>query len=116
MIEVDRFLDRVPGPQYKCFDFAREVWQISFGVDVGYSLHSLTVALSERQIKPSELRAFEKLKQPEEPCFVTMQRGRTVPHIGIWTQGRVLHLAPTGAQYVPLFVAARRYPRVGFYR
>lgn len=116
MIRVDDFLDRVPSHDYKCFDFVREVWWLSFSEDIGDQLTGLTRALHERKILPSEMRLVKKLHSRVDPCVVVMQRGRTEPHIGIWYGGRVLHLAPTGAQYVPLNVAARRYPKVSFYR
>jgi hypothetical protein len=117
MIQVDRFLDRVPGPQYKCFDFVREVWRESFGVDLGDQLKGLAAALDSRKVRPGEVKRFIKLAQPVNPCFVIFQRPRNIPHIGIWYEGRVLHLqGGQSAQYVPLKDVKRLlYTKVSFY-
>lgn len=117
MINVDRFLDRVPGPQYKCFDFAREVWRESFGIDVGDQLTSLAQAVDHRKISHTEVRGFTKLNGPSDPCFVVFQRPRTEPHIGIWTKGRVLHLqGGASAQYSRLKDLLCRFTKVSFWR
>jgi hypothetical protein len=114
---VDAFLDRVPGPNYKCFDFAREVWRESFGIDVGDQLKTLSGALSDRRVVPSEMKGFAKLSEPVDPCFVVFQRARTTPHIGVWHAGRVLHLqGGASAQFSRLEDIARRYTKVSFYK
>lgn len=114
MIRVDDFLNRVPGPNYECFDFAREVWLESFGEDVG---DQLAVLVSEiKKLVPSEYRRIQKLNGPVDPCFVVMQRHRTVPHIGIFHQGQVLHLFGTGAMFDSFRNATRRYRKVTYYR
>lgn len=116
MINVDSFLDRVPGPQYKCFDFVREVWAESFAVDLGDQLQGLAAALDDRHVVLSELRGFRKLLVPSDPCFVIFQRRRSTPHIGIWYQGNVLHLqGGQSAQYSRLKDVALRYTRTTFY-
>jgi hypothetical protein len=117
MIRVDHFLDRVPGPQYKCWDFVRECWLASFGVDLGDKLKGLSAALDSRRVRASEVKGFTKLAKPVSPCFVIFQRPRNVPHIGIWYEGRVLHLqGGQSAQYVPLRDIKRLiYTKVTFY-
>lgn len=118
MIHVDAFLDRVPGPNYRCFDFVREVWLTSFGYDLGDQLGTLQAALSARSPKLSEVKRFTKSAKPEaDPCFVVFQRKRTTPHIGIFYRGRVLHLqGGQSAQYSRLIDIARRYEKVSYYR
>lgn len=116
MIRVDDFLDRVPSAQYKCFDFAREVWLASFGEDMGDKLKGFLGAASSRRFVLSDIRKCVRLDAPVDPCFVLMRGGKNViPHVGIWYQGRVLHLSGTGAQYMPLKMVAWRYPRVDYF-
>lgn len=117
-IEVDAFLDRVYAVDYKCFDFVREVWLASYGEDVGDKLKGFLAAVSERRVKLSEAKSVKILDKPESPCFVLLQRkgAKTPPHIGIWYDGEVLHLGPSGAQYFPLPVVARQYQKVTFFR
>lgn len=114
-IVVDKYLDRVPTDEYKCFDFVREVWRDAFGVDVGDQLKALAAALTERKLVGSDLRTCEKLKAAVDPCFVVMQRKRTVPHIGIMCEGEVLSLTGNGATYDKLKNVARRYGKVSYY-
>jgi hypothetical protein len=117
LIAVDTFLDRVPRADYKCFDFVREVWRESFGVDLGDQLKGLSAALDDRRIKASEVKGFTKLENPVDPCFVIFQRHRTTPHIGIWHKGRVLHLqGGASAQFSRLKDIARRYTKVSYYK
>jgi hypothetical protein len=118
MIRVDDFLDRVPGADYKCFDFVREVWLRSFGVDVGDQLAGLRAALEHRKVAMSEVKRFTKSDFPVvDPCFVVFQRKRSIPHIGILFDGRVLHLqGGASAQYSRFKDIARRYTKVSFYR
>ena len=115
MIHVDSFLDRVPHAGYRCFDFVREVWLASFGEDVGDQLAGLDGSPRDRKLIPSELRLFRRLDAPVDPCFVVFQRHRTVPHIGIWYRGSVLHLAASGAQYTLLHFVSRPYSKVSYY-
>lgn len=115
MIRVDAFLNRVPRVGYKCFDFVREVWFESFGVDVGDKLVSLEGTLRDRRLLPGEMRKVTRLDKPVDPCFVVFQRKRTTPHIGILYMGRVLHLSATGAEYTLLRFVARPYTRVSYY-
>lgn len=115
MIDVDKFLDRLPSGDYKCWDFVREVWRESFGVDVGDKLASLVGALKDRKIVLSELRGCTRIDKPVDPCFVVMHRKRTEPHIGIWTGGEVLNLTGNGVVYDKLKFVSRTYGKVSFY-
>ncbi|MFZ1074799.1 MAG: hypothetical protein WAN50_00265 [Minisyncoccia bacterium] len=117
-IEVDTWLDRVYTRDYKCFDFVREVWQASFGEDVGDKLVSMIAAVGGRRLKLEEVKRFTVLEKPVSPCFVLYQRKgvKTPPHIGIWIDGSVLHLAITGAQFLPFAIVARQWQKVTFFQ
>lgn len=115
-INVDSFLDRERGPQYRCFDFVREVWLASFGEDVALKLTAFLGAVSTRKFKLSDIKHCVRLDKPVDPCFVLLQSDlRVLPHVGIWYQGKVLHLAYTGAEYMPLEMVARHYRRVSYF-
>ena len=117
-INVDEYLNRVYTPTYKCFDFVREVWLDSFGIDIGDMLKSFLGVVSDRRIKLKEAKQMVILDKPQSPCFVLLQRRgiKTPPHIGIWYNNAVLHLASTGAQYFPLADVARQYHKVTFFK
>lgn len=62
------------------------------------------------------MRGIKRLKSPVSPCFVLMQRSQTIPHIGVYWKGRVLHLNDKGAQYQPLNIARGYFPLIRFYK
>lgn len=116
MIGVDRFLDRIPSKDYNCMDFVREVWLAIKGTDIASSLTWLSARFKDRKSTVSGARGFERLKSPCTPCIVFMQRRFLVPHVGIWIDGRVLHLKDNGVQFQPLNVACGYYNRLSYYR
>jgi hypothetical protein len=116
MIQVDKFLDRVPLTQYNCFDFVREVWLDWFGEDVALKLNKLVGDFSQRKATISGVKAFTRLKQPKNPCFVVMQRLRCTPHVGIYLDGNLFHLGDRGAEFRPLNVARGYFQTIRFYQ
>lgn len=117
-MNTDPYFDRQRTPTYECFDFVREVWLSEFGEDIGDKLRGLVASISgnSHRVNLSEVKLFKRLQVPIDPCFVILQRGRTVPHSGIYYQGSVFHLAGNSPQFQPLSVVSRCYPRVSFYR
>ncbi len=103
--EVDRYLGKEFSAEfYNCWDFAKEIWLELCGV-------RLTVAtVLQAQAE------YEVLKQAISPCLVLMQGRSALPHIGVYYQGRVLHLKPEGARYQPLHLARLGFHTVTFYR
>lgn len=119
MPSVDPLLSKTRTPGYDCLDFAIEAWEHLVG-DTGVMarLHALSdgIHAEDGRVSLSAVRGFEKLESPSSPCFVVMQRTRTQPHIGIYHNGRVLHLKENGVEYQPIAVARRYFTKIGFYR
>ena len=116
MIKVDDFLDRVRGPNYRCFDFVREVWLCSFGEDIAVRLKGFLGAMSQRKFLLSDIKQCKRLKAAVDPCFILFQSDNSlVPHVGIWYRGKVLHLAAGAAEYQPFDVVAKRFTRVSYF-
>jgi hypothetical protein len=115
---IDEFLDRMPSKNYNCLDFVKEVWIGLFGIDVKDKLDLLCAGVySDKGIlKFSAIKGFKKLNKPKSPCFVLMQRTKLSPHVGIYYNGRMLHLLGTGVEYQPLNVAKRYFTKIGFYK
>jgi hypothetical protein len=114
---IDPFLSRTRKPGYNCLDFVREVWLGLFGDDVRARLDALCASVHgpANQIALSGVRGFKKLTRPESPCFVVMQRSKVEPHIGIYLNGRILHLADRAVEFQPVQVACRYFTRIGYY-
>lgn len=114
---VDRYLDRrFDKARYNCFDFAREVWKELTGVDLGAQTpEDISIsAFTARALFVAN--SLEKLDAPVDPCLVLMRRARIEPHVGVYYRGRVLHLKPTGVQYMPLDQVTAAYTTITFYR
>jgi hypothetical protein len=116
MLRVDDFLDRVRTPEYKCFDFVREVWLATYGEDIGIKLQAFLGSTVNRRFTLSDVKRCKRLYIPVDPCFVLLQSDmRLEPHVGIWHKGSVLHLAAVGVEFLPLEMVARRYQRVSYF-
>lgn len=115
-MSTDDFLDRTPGRTYNCFDFVQEVWLRMTGEDVRNKMTKLIGDFKNRRWTASGMKQFKRLTEPSHPCFVVMQRKRTTPHVGIWFEGRVLHLTATGVEWQPLQVARRYFTDIRYYR
>ena len=88
---------------YNCFHFARDVWRELTGGD------SLIGS-------PRELRSiFERIKSPIDPCLVVFTGGRDT-HIGVYFEGRVMHLTESGVSRERLASASVGFKKVSFYR
>lgn len=118
MFSVDPFLDRTPRKDYNCLDFATEVWLAMNGDNIKQKLDKLCAGVhsADGKVRLSGVRGFEKLEQPISPCFVVMQRNKVQPHIGIFFNGRILHLVDNGVENQPLLVAKRYFTKIGFYK
>lgn len=115
MMSIDQFLDRMPGPSYNCLNLVREVWLAMTGVDVTDRLTGLVGAFAARGPNLSWAKGFTRLLEPTDPCIVLMQRFKCTPHVGIWIDGRVLHLTARGVQFQPLIVARAYYNTIRYY-
>jgi hypothetical protein len=115
-MSIDEFLGRMPGPEYNCFDFVREVWLKMKHEDIAeHKLKRLAGPFRNRKWTVSGMKMFQELTNPVDPCFVVMQRPRAQPHVGIWTDGRVLHLKQSGVEFQPLDVAKWYFTDIRFY-
>lgn len=88
---------------YNCFHFARDVWREVTGRDrlIG---------------SPQELRSiFERIDSPTDPCLVVFTGGRDT-HIGVYFEGRVMHLTESGVSRERLASASVGFKKVSFYR
>lgn len=116
MFRVDPWLSKTFSLNtYNCFDFAREVWRELTGVDLGDQVPE-PPNIKAYQIQAVKVsNTLKKLTAPANPCIVLFQRSGVEPHIGIFYNGKVLHLNQQGAYYVPLLNVARDYQTVSFY-
>lgn len=91
-MNLDHFLDRTWSKAYTCNEFACEVWEYITG-------ESLTERLTHFLNGNGH---FIPLKDPKSPCIVLFTRKNADAHVGIFYEGKLLHLNHKGAHYVDL--------------
>ncbi|MDQ8953474.1 hypothetical protein RFH42_10935 [Acinetobacter rudis] len=88
---IEQLLCRERRKDYNCQDFVGEAWEILTG-------EKLKQKIFDHQNQRNKL---ERLDEPISPCLVFFSNARYQNHIGLFYDGKVLHLTDA-AQYVPL--------------
>ena len=109
MSAFDNLMGRnfMPG-KYECGHWAEEAWRELTGSGIEGALTGNLARFAAR-------RKFIRSKNPLSPSVVLFQRRGTRPHAGIYLDGRVAHLRPTGPEIMPLDVVALGFDRAIFY-
>ncbi|RYZ94604.1 MAG: hypothetical protein EOO68_19945 [Moraxellaceae bacterium] len=80
-------------------------------------LNGFLRAITDKQFIKKDLRTFQKIPKPIEPCIVVMQASLQSPHVGLFYCGNVLHLnGHQAAKFEPIHMASLGYERVSFYK
>jgi len=113
-MSLDDFLDRdYKAGVYDCSNFVAEVWQHLTGEDISGICKSWINRDSSVCI--SEARKRTKLRKPESPCIVLMQTRLSLPHVGIYYQEKILHLATSGVCYSTILILKITH-RLSYYK
>lgn len=112
-MSLDQFFDRkYHEKRFNCLHHASEVWSRLTGEDIRARLEGVLGGLRRRH-----LRAFIRLSRPQSPCLVMLRRRREcVFHIGVYLDGRVMHITGRGVEYQPLDVVACGFGETRWYR
>lgn len=111
----DLFWKQYDRQNYNCAHFARDVWQIETGADITETLSGFLLPPGERKVDPGLRRKFKRLSKPVSPCIVLMHRPKSVPHVGVYLRGKVIHLHEKGVEFVSMDIATRGFKKMGFY-
>lgn len=105
-MSFENLLGKAYQPEYTCYEFACDAWQ-----------HIADENLTERmQEFLNGIGAFTRLEVPASPCIAFFYRTDKSPtHVGLFIDGRILHLGFRGAQYVPLDLLMTTFKEVRFY-
>lgn len=104
---VDRYMARVRSGTYTCFDLTREVWLDLTGHDLNL--------IFENGITATAMRHFSRIQKPVSPCLALLYRPRFDPHIGVYIDGRILHLGARGVQFSMPDVVKMGFPEIIYY-
>ena len=106
MKSIDKFLGKTFNHKYNCADFAAEVWEYLTGNAARYLVEDWSIESRSR---------LQRITVPVSPCLIIMYQRRTIPHVGIYRNGRVLHLTGMGVENQPIDVAARGFRNYRLY-
>ena len=113
MDSFDKYMDRRYVPvTYTCYHFAAEVWKDLTDIDLSDEIHEI---FSSVHLSKAHVKRFHILAVPVSPCLVVMQRGRTVPHIGVYKDGGILHIHAHGVEFQNIPTATRGFHSVRYF-
>ena len=113
-LSVDVYLDRKYNlTGYNCGHFVADVWKDLTSQDISEICSSFIEGDDELYSKLK--RQFKKLRQPENPCLALMQSRNVAPHVGVYVNGRILHLSDNGVCYDSLCLL-EIYWRLSYYK
>jgi hypothetical protein len=113
---VDEFLDRTFNLRnYNCWHFACEVWEKLTGQTINAQLNGLRQDILQNTVDGHADR-LTKLDTPLSPCLVLMRRSKSLPHVGVFIHGRVLHLNEEGVWCQPLTKVSVGFTEIDYYR
>lgn len=114
---VDPYLQKTLNTRtYNCWNFVQEVWRDLTGVDLGNQTPSDHSIESYKKTAVAFSATLEKISEVQDPCIVLMLRDRVQPHIGVYYNGRLLHLNARGAEYRPVDQVTASYTSVQYYK
>ena len=115
-MNIDRYLDRqYHKSKYNCAHFVCDVWKDITGQDISISLQAVLTGPGARKLHTQALKAFEAVAVPLPLALVLFQAGRNAPHVGIWLDGRVLHITDKGVSCVRLESLEGSFNKMRFY-
>ena len=95
---INEFFGRTWSKDYNCYNLASDAWLKITG-------------------KKMIVGDYEQLDKPESPCIVFMSNSEySEKHVGIFYNGKVLHLAMRGVQYIKLDLLKLQFKKVSFYK
>ena len=93
---------------YCCEHFVIDAYRHYKGIDLTNKL------LTSGFFNACNLRRFKRIDMPYQYCFV-MFRASNKAHVGLWVDGKVLHLESSGVTWQPLDYIKQQFDRVYFY-
>lgn len=94
--------------KYCCEHFLIDAYRYYTGIDISDKL------LTSGFFCASNLRQFIPVTEPKQHTIVLF-RGKGKAHVGLWVDGRVLHLEPHGVVWQSLNIVMQGFERVTYY-
>ena len=94
--------------KYCCEHFLIDAYKHYTGIDISNKL------LTSGFFCASNLRQFAPVTEPRQHTIVLF-RDKGKAHVGLWLDGRVLHLEPHGVVWQSLNIVMQGFERVAYY-
>lgn len=106
-MNFESLLGKTYRQNYTCYEFACDAWQ-----------HVTGESLTDRmQDFLNGTGSFAPMDVPVSPCIAFFYRNDNSPtHVGLFIDGRILHLGFRGVQYIPLDLLMTTFKEVRFYK
>lgn len=100
---------RYDADKYCCEHFLIDAYKHYTGKDISNKL------LTSGFFKAPNIKNFDPVSEPRQYTIVMFRNRSGQTHVGLWLDGRVLHLEPHGVVWQPLDYIKRDFDRVIFY-
>jgi hypothetical protein len=112
-MSIDSFLgEKYDRRHNNCLHFAARAWAHLTG-----DMRLLEAREADLSSLKSAMRNYRRVEGATvEPSIALMLNLNGEEHIGVCVRRRLLHLAPDGAQFFPIEVAAAMYSKLRFYQ
>ena len=117
MKSIDCLLDRQHDREnYHCVHFVIEAGEYLFGYDFTDNFLGLSNPL-DRNGNPSRhtVKNSERVQAPTDGTVVLMTKLDNGLHVGLYLDGRVLHLTEQGVRFETVRALGRMYKRIRYY-
>jgi hypothetical protein len=115
-VNLDKYFDKIyDESEYNCAHFVCEVWKDLFNQDISGPLNGVLRAPGQRRLSAHDLAVFEPVGTPTGPCLALFQIWRKQPHVGIWINGKVLHITEKGVEWTYVETFSVSFNQVRFY-
>lgn len=103
---------------YNCVHFVHEAGMDLYGKERIESLKPFMCSVKDRKFLPSKIKLLNPIPLPVDGCIVAFHPidKRDSPHVGLYRQGRVLHLRETGVAWMTInAIKIQGFNRVSYY-
>lgn len=117
MKSIDALLDKTYNPEsYHCVHFVIDAGKYLFGYDFSNNFLGLNHSLISNG-SPSRHTVSQSIRTatPMDGSVVLMNKLDNSLHVGLYLDGRVLHLSETGVRYELIHSLQRYYKRIRYY-
>lgn len=115
-MSIDPFFSRTYNEgSYNCAHLVAEVWEGLTGHNIRDHLDGFLLPPSERFVCEGIRHIFVRLEKPKNPCIVLMHKAKGSAHVGVFLDGKILHIQHTGVNFQPVEIVTMGFKAHRFY-